>query len=124
MHTKGPKHQFCLPCAQERKRERYRAWAARDVNREARNRYQRQGRAAHGLKWKLKKYGLTQAQYDRLPKHCAICSTEDELCFDHDHATGKFRGLLCRRCNRMLGQMEDNADWLAAAARYLRKARR
>ena len=33
-----------------------------------------------------------------------------QLCIDHDHATNKFRGLLCQVCNRQLGWYENNKD--------------
>jgi hypothetical protein len=32
------------------------------------------------------------------------------LCIDHDHTTGKFRGLLCQICNRQLGWYENNKE--------------
>ncbi len=32
------------------------------------------------------------------------------LCIDHDHNTGKFRGLLCQICNRQLGWFEKNQE--------------
>ena len=32
------------------------------------------------------------------------------LCVDHDHITGKFRGLLCQICNRQLGWYENNKE--------------
>lgn len=58
--------------------------------------------------------------------HCAICpATErDEsrgrLHVDHDHATGKVRGLLCMNHNHMLGQAHDNPAELEKGAAYLR----
>ena len=37
------------------------------------------------------------------PEQCEICGAMGRICFDHDHATGKFRGWLCVRCNGALG---------------------
>lgn len=56
---------------------------------------------------------------------CGICGrgpTESRrLDRDHDHKTGKPRGLLCSWCNRRLDNRLD-ADWFRAAARYLARA--
>ena len=49
------------------------------------------------------------------------CSTN--LCVDHNHKTGKLRGLLCRTCNSALGLVDDNMDWLLNCIEYLRKYR-
>ena len=55
---------------------------------------------------------------------CAICGTHQSelakrLYVDHDHDTGKFRGLLCPPCNTGLGQFRDNTELLANAISYL-----
>jgi hypothetical protein len=43
------------------------------------------------------------------------------FCVDHDHVTGKIRGILCHRCNIVLGQACDDPDFLVKCAEYLRK---
>lgn len=75
--------------------------------------------------WHLaRKYGLTPDQYDALllaqGNVCSICSSRRKtMCVDHDHSTGEVRGILCRSCNAMLGQVGDNTAWLARAIQYL-----
>lgn len=51
---------------------------------------------------------------------CAICGTAPAAHVDHDHATGKVRGLLCFNCNGGLGQFKDQIGVLNAAVRYLK----
>jgi Recombination endonuclease VII len=78
-------------------------------------------------------YGITLDEYRRLLKKqnnaCAICKKPERgkrfkrLSVDHDHETGKVRGLLCSSCNRSLGLMEEDPKALRAAARYLEKNR-
>lgn len=54
---------------------------------------------------------------------CDICNqppvTFKTLSIDHDHATGKFRGLLCSPCNLALGLFKDSPLRLTAALKYL-----
>lgn len=55
---------------------------------------------------------------------CAICgpnsgNTKKMLCVDHDHSTKQRRGLLCDRCNRLIGLAKENFLILRAASRYL-----
>ena len=77
---------------------------------------------------KLKKYGITiQDELDMLKAQdgrCAICgkllTNLTEACIDHDHKTGKVRGILCGHCNRGLGYFKDNSEALIKAAVYLR----
>lgn len=53
---------------------------------------------------------------------CAICrGVGCKLFVDHDHATGKVRGLLCSACNLLLGKAKDTEEILLSAAAYLRK---
>jgi hypothetical protein len=43
-----------------------------------------------------------------------------DLAVDHNHKTGKVRGLLCSRCNNVLGRIKDNVDILQEAIKYLK----
>ena len=60
---------------------------------------------------------------------CAICGIDRAtfknmklpLCVDHDHETNKIRGLLCNKCNSLLGLANDNIEILTEAIKYLNK---
>jgi Recombination endonuclease VII len=74
-----------------------------------------------------KAYGITIVEWDRMFAAqngvCAIChrpeTTGQRLSVDHNHKTGKVRGLLCHRCNRGMGVMGDDPLILRSAAHYL-----
>jgi hypothetical protein len=77
---------------------------------------------------RLKQYGLTAEQHKIMVEsqdgRCAICradhpGTKKDWCIDHDHTTGKVRGILCFWCNCGLGHFKDNLASLAAAISYL-----
>lgn len=57
------------------------------------------------------------------PNVCEVCGRGGKICWDHDHATGKFRGWLCSSCNLTLGKMDDNPDFLYKLAKYLENNR-
>lgn len=74
------------------------------------------------------KFGLTQERYDELVKklkgRCEICRRKVyKLHADHDHATNRFRGLLCPRCNVYLGYIHDDPASLERAIDYLNRTR-
>lgn len=76
------------------------------------------------------RYGITRdkwlAMYEAQGGKCRICAdaiTVSRAATDHDHQTGKVRGLLCSRCNSMLGHSRDRKDILESAIRYLGEAR-
>jgi len=56
-------------------------------------------------------------------KECVICGSEEPLVIDHDHQTGKVRGMLCNHCNRGLGHFRDDPELLEFAAQYVRETR-
>jgi len=72
-------------------------------------------------------YGITLEIYNQMLKAqggvCAICHKEDSkgnhLSVDHDHSTGKVRGLLCGRCNLALGGFSTQ-ELLEGALKYLK----
>jgi len=80
---------------------------------------------------KLQSVGVFDKTYEELLDIqngvCAICEQPENtnykrsLSIDHDHITGKFRGLLCHMCNTGLGKFFDNPELLIAATNYLKE---
>lgn len=74
----------------------------------------------------LRDYGLTEEEYQILWNSqggkCAICGKESgkALCVDHDHKTGKVRGLLCDNCNAALGHIHDDPKIAIKIIEYLK----
>jgi len=69
-------------------------------------------------------YGITleiyKEMFNKQNGRCAICKNEFKtLCVDHDHLTGKIRGLLCHKCNLILGYSGDNIIILKNSIKYL-----
>ena len=74
----------------------------------------------------LGRYGISIDEFESLWNRqngvCAICGIslkEIKYRIDHDHNTGKVRGLLCISCNTGVGLLKDSPGILASAARYL-----
>ncbi len=68
--------------------------------------------------------GMTIEQYEELLKQqgncCAIChKPAKRLHVDHNHTTGKVRGLLCRPCNTGIGLLDESPSTLLSAVKYL-----
>lgn len=128
--TKDRRAIYCKPCSREYDRKRraedneknlaYQR-AYREANREQRRELMRT--------WNLRIYGLTPDQYldmyDAQGGTCKICDAPGEsfggrrLHVDHDHESGRVRGLLCGLCNSALGKFKDSPDLLRRAASYL-----
>jgi len=71
-----------------------------------------------------KRYGIdvdTYKQRMSSKQSCEICDSTKELCYDHDHDTMGFRGVLCRGCNRSLGQLGDSLEEIMKVVNYLKK---
>lgn len=87
-----------------------------------RERYLRMRRNGH----LVRKYGITADEYDEMLSKqsggCGICGRtfgRIRLAVDHDHKTGKIRGILCENCNMGLGMFKDDTKLLSAAIEYL-----
>lgn len=72
-----------------------------------------------------REYGITLEQYKKMLKDqnecCALCKNKRPLRVDHDHRTGKVRGLLCDKCNLSLGLLEENEVAIENIKTYLTK---
>ena len=63
---------------------------------------------------------LSESQNNKCKVCNQICPTGKDLAVDHNHQTGKVRGLLCKNCNIGLGMFFDNLDFLESAVLYLK----
>ena len=111
---------LCIECTKERQKNR---WGSRTPKK--------------SLEQHIKyKYSLTIDELNQtLEKQkggCAICEEvlPDLLVYnnrrrgyaiDHNHETGKFRGILCLKCNSMLGMARDSHALLERASSYLKE---
>ena len=74
------------------------------------------------------RYNMDSPEYERIllsqNYSCAICGKHlseggRNFCIDHDHVTGKNRGLLCTNCNVALGLLKDDPQIISKALEYL-----
>jgi len=83
--------------------------------------YTKQARRKYILK---RLYDISEEEYNSLAKKqdgkCAICGNEEKLYVDHNHGTGKVRGLLCNTCNTAIGMVKENTETLLKAITYLK----
>lgn len=129
-----PQRKYCSRACRMKNRSGYYFDYYRQ-NRQHRIEYNRQrhrrigaGKSDHWRAVNLQRqYGLTIERYDGMLVAqggvCAICGNPPKkrrLCVDHDHKTGKVRGLLCFRCNYGLSWFRDKPELFDTAAGYLR----
>lgn len=75
-----------------------------------------------------RKYNLSLEEYRAMVKklkgRCPSCKRKIKLYVDHDHKTGKVRGLLCRKCNLSIGYIGDDLKVLKRLVKYLENSLR
>lgn len=105
---------------------------------EARIAWKQEHQSRYNRYWRaMREFGLTEEQlvamYEAQNGHCAICgreaalltetpgdrSAEQTICIDHNHSTGKVRGILCGKCNRAIGMLNEDIGLLRSAIAYL-----
>jgi hypothetical protein len=106
----------CGVCEPERSRQRARA-----------------GAEAYRERFLMRRYGITGSDYEGMLEGqngvCAICGRPEtrrtkggkvgRRAVDHDHVTGRVRGLLCHRCNAGIAYLSEDPERLRIAAVYL-----
>ena len=135
----------CRKCENEKARERYVRNDILSRRKEQKSVYDKERRERLRAEGKLKKpdpetqreqrmkreYGITIKDYENMIEaqnnQCAICFAPGEaerngkLVIDHCHTSGKVRGLLCNKCNLLLGHANDTIERLERAILYLSK---
>ena len=99
-----------------------------DNNKEKRNstylKYRENNRQANRDRTIYYKYGITGEEYRQLfidSPICELCDERPSAHLDHDHNTGKVRGVLCLVCNTGLGKLGDTIEGLERALNYLKE---
>lgn len=73
------------------------------------------------------KYGISAADVEILKSSqggiCPICRERAAEHVDHDHESGRVRGILCELCNGFLGAFNDDRVLMARAIEYLERSR-
>jgi hypothetical protein len=117
---------WCRKCysnyRQQPENKRHQAAASKERNQKPENKFRAMNRH------RKRKYDLTNEQYNRMSEEqngcCIICGKHQSelkqpLGVDHDHRTGKNRGLLCKKCNFGIGYFDENINSLENAIIYL-----
>ncbi len=120
----------CLICIQKKRKELHKRNPQILIRRNAKKRetYDSKKQRSAFLR---SHYGITFSEYEDMLKQqrgvCAICGdgkkhkTQKYLHIDHNHKTSKVRGLLCIRCNTIIGNCKEDVDILQRAIKYIYK---
>ena len=124
---KGGLKSYCRVCLSIKRK------ISRDKNREEYNKKERERRTPYQryLAMIYTTYSLREEKLrdlmDCQKGCCAICENslvnpewkKSDMHIDHEHSTGKVRGLLCGPCNWLVGMCKEDVDVLDKARRYL-----
>lgn len=122
----------CTDCLKKHRSESYKVNRETVLKRVAKYRKENPDKIKHT---KLQQtYGISLKMYEALLKDqngvCAVCERPEKaiwrglatkLAVDHDHATGKVRGLLCQKCNRAFGLLEESRHSVERLMAYIVK---
>jgi hypothetical protein len=109
---------FCSACGRVKVSMKDGHWICNIARKERRGKHNAEKHRAINARSSIKcGIGFAHLRGDR----CEICGITENLCGDHNHATGKFRGTLCRGCNFGVGFFKDQIALLSKAILYLSK---
>ena len=118
-----------LESTKKRRRERYQS--NKKHHRELDRVHYHKNEERHRELWASKKYGISVEEYRLLNQKevCDICQQKEmaigrngkikRLAIDHNHETGKVRGLLCQKCNQAVGLLREDIDLVEKVKDYL-----
>lgn len=114
-------NRYCVVCRREnQKRIRNTPeWKAKNNERNRENVRKSNCKKLYGIS-----FDDALRMFDKQNGKCLICGDDMHkgkrgFCIDHDHKTGKVRGILCSNCNTGLGMFKDNISILQDAISYL-----
>lgn len=130
------KSSHCIDCEKEASKQPHR----RKLSNEAANRFRKKLKQTDPREAKRRErssnlkrlYGITEKEYEDIHSsqdgRCAICGDPESggrwkkrFHIDHNHETGKIRGLLCHGCNVAIGSLRENVTILENAIKYIEK---
>ena len=119
-HGKNPKR-TCDACRKEDKSKWQKARNATAVGRAYSRKYYAENREINSARIAAAKYSISVESVQLLyaKTHCDLCreafKSKRNKCVDHNHSTGQVRGVLCTRCNTLVGYVECNRALLEDA---------
>mgnify|MGYP003939491259 CR=1 FL=1 len=120
----------CKECRKSHRRSYYMKTKNTKYMKEYNKQYYKENKTKEHNRYLEKTYGITYKEKIRLLElqnyKCAICGKDlktrgNDTNIDHNHDTGDVRGILCTRCNTLLGWANESIEILMRAVYYLKK---